>query len=109
MISKEQVLRLAHQTLIKVEWLNTHATARNSKDNKKLEFALSDLRKWMLKIIDTYTSDEVPTEPEYKHIAYAMSGEEEEAHHNQSQTSGTTSAPLPQCEESHSPTDASQS
>lgn len=51
-MTRAQIRRIGHNSLELIEWLNTHATVRNPADRKRLETALDDLEKNMLRVID---------------------------------------------------------
>lgn len=56
-MTRNQIRHTAYKALDAIEWMDKHATARQPKDARQLEFKLKDLRKGMLKLIDTYIRD----------------------------------------------------
>lgn len=51
-MTRAEIRRAAHTILIKVEWLNTHATTRIPRERRVLDFCLRDIEKMALKIVD---------------------------------------------------------
>jgi hypothetical protein len=58
-LTREKARHLAFKTLDDLEWLEKHVTFRQAKDLKMIEFKLRDIKKRMLKIIDTYVHEEM--------------------------------------------------